>query len=151
MKYIAIFIFAALLYSCASPGKLITSSGKPEVSFENKSRLQIADALRNWAPTKGQIVVSFDTNAIATNSSVEVSTGIGMKQSVGAKTIYNIVKNGTTTSVYALRFIAASREPFGYYKALPIASVLTNEYDSQDGLEELQKELENFSTFVKNN
>ena len=150
MRYIIIVFFAAFLYSCASPGKLTTTSGKPEVTFEKKSRSEIAGALRNWAPTKGQMVVAFDTNAISTNSSVEVSTGVGMKQSVGAKTVYNIVRNGANTSVYALRFIAASREPFGYYKALPSASVLTNEYDSQDALEQLQKELEDFTIFVKN-
>ena len=150
MKIILI-LFIAFLCSCASPGKLTTSSGKPEITIDGKSRLDVAVALRNWAPTKGQIVVSFDSNAISTNSSVEVSTGLGMKQSVGAKTIYNIIKKDKSTGVYALRFIAATREPFGYYKALPIASVLTNEYDSQDGLEQIQKELEDLAQYIKNN
>jgi len=144
-------VLLALFSGCAGMGKLTTASGKPEILILNKSSDSIAKCIANWAPTKGQIVQSSYGNMINTSSSVDVPTGLGMTQNVGAKIVYNVVTLGNDCKVYALRFIAASKQPLGYYQVMPESSVLTNEFNTQDAYETLQKELEDLAQFVKSN
>ncbi len=147
---IVFFLLLFIVVGCAGTGKLMTESGKPEILILNKTD-SVANYITNWAPTKGQIVQSFSGNLVNTSSSVDVPTGLGMTQNVGARTVYNVVKIGKNCKVYALRFIAASKQPFGYYQVMPASSVLTNEFNTQDAYDTLQKELEDLAQFVKNN
>jgi hypothetical protein len=146
-----IFLCLCFILGCAGTGKLTTESGKPEVLVLHKSRPEISKLLQNWAPTKGQIVIGSEGSVVNTSSSVDVPIGIAMTQNVGAKTVYNIISKGDDCKVYSLRFIAASKDPYGYYKPMDASSVLTNEFNTQAAYEQLQAELDDFVQFAKNN
>ena len=149
--YLFLIVLLFVKTGCVGTGKLTTESGKPEILIQGKTSEYIISRLKNWAPTKGQILQSSEGTVVNTLGSVDVPVGWGTTQNIGARTVYNIVPKGSDCKVYSLRFIAASRDAYGYYKFIGSSSVLTNEFNIQEAYDQLQKELEDLAQFIKNN
>lgn len=134
--------------------RISTPSGRPEVVVFDKSRPQLIAQIAKWSRDRGFQIADYTDSSITTFT--EGTTLVDgwdtryqpIKEAyvVPTTNIYTLRHVGNQATIYLNQFQTQKRASSGVYTGDPV--LVTQERNSREDLERLQRELEQLAVFI---